>query len=117
MLYMMRKKTNYEYLKRRRQLIIYFSLDVLSYSIGTYIGWVERKQNLIMKQVDAFQLIMSALFLLNAHEIFLGFAIIYMKASQDVIQEISRLDRDYEISQFQKYTLKYKDGLDESFNL
>lgn len=116
MMCIMKMRANYEYIRQSNRLFLYFFTDLASYFIGKWLVYDERRANLVEVSSDNFEYFLRSIYLLNGHELLLGFAIICLKGPQDVIREISRLDKDYEVSQFQKYTEKAQAETESIYN-
>ena len=90
MILLMKYNTNYEYLKHKKNLIIYFALDVSTYFLSVFVYSIITLYNIpkfdsTYKNQDVkyicINFILMGFYMLNIHQVFVGYCIIYCKGS------------------------------------
>lgn len=99
LIYLMRKYNHFEFRRTSLKMLIYFLVDMLSYGMVIFIYTSQRLSWLDQEPV------IIVCYLLNLPQIMIGYAILKLKDSKDVIQELSKLDYLIIVSVFQRHTL------------
>lgn len=89
----------FEFNRTAKRLIFYFVIDIISYGMAIFIFTAES-----MGLFESNRTMLS-LYLLNAPQIMLAYAILNLKDSKDVMQELSKLDYLLIVSIFQRQAI------------
>lgn len=97
LLWLMHRHIRYEFDRLYKNLCLYFVIDWISYFISIYTF------TMIRLSLHEYQHVVTFIFITNLHQIGMSCAILYLKDTRDMIQELSKLDNLLVVSIFQRY--------------
>lgn len=97
MLYLMRLRANYTFNEKMRGIVVYYLLDTMSFAISSTNFFILSLQK-NDPNLNFFQQVCLISYYLNVHSILAAYSIVYLKSSQDIINDVNKLQDVYRVS-------------------